>query len=106
MNTLLYKNKYRIPSARVPWWDYGANGRYFVTICTQNRECFFGMLGGINPRARIQRVKAVNICAGAQEIHFRCIRSSVLESDMLQFEVELHGTVIGVHYIHQMPSIL
>lgn len=40
----LYKNKYRIPSTRASWWDYGANGRYFVTICTQNRECFFGMV--------------------------------------------------------------
>ncbi len=40
----LYKNKYRIPSTRASWWDYGANGRYFVTICTQKRECFFGMV--------------------------------------------------------------
>jgi len=23
-------------------WDYPWNGAYFVTICTQNRECFFG----------------------------------------------------------------
>ena len=38
----LYKNKYRIPSARAPWWNYAANGWYFVTSCTQNRECFFG----------------------------------------------------------------
>ena len=37
-----YKNKYRIPSARAQWWDYGWNGAYFITICTQNREHFFG----------------------------------------------------------------
>lgn len=37
-----FRNKYRIPSARLQAWDYGANGLYFVTICTQNRECFFG----------------------------------------------------------------
>lgn len=37
-----YLNKYRIASARAPFWDYGWNAAYFVTICTQNRECWFG----------------------------------------------------------------
>jgi REP element-mobilizing transposase RayT len=37
-----FKNIYRIPSARLQSWDYGANGAYFITICTQKREHFFG----------------------------------------------------------------
>ena len=37
-----YQNKYRIPSARLQNWDYGANGAYFITICTHNREHYFG----------------------------------------------------------------
>ena len=37
-----FQNKYRIPSARLQNWDYGAMGAYFITICTQNREHFFG----------------------------------------------------------------
>ena len=37
-----FKNKYRIPSARASWWDYGWTGAYFITICTQNREHYFG----------------------------------------------------------------
>lgn len=37
-----FKNKYRIPSARLQNWDYGNDGAYFITICTQNRVCFFG----------------------------------------------------------------
>lgn len=37
-----FQNKYRIASARAQWWDYGWNGAYFITICTQNREHFFG----------------------------------------------------------------
>ncbi|GAA4080807.1 transposase [Flavobacterium cheonanense] len=37
-----FKNKYRIPSARLQTWDYSNNGAYFITICTQNREHFFG----------------------------------------------------------------
>lgn len=37
-----YQGKYRIASARLQNWDYGWNAMYFVTICTQNRECYFG----------------------------------------------------------------
>jgi putative transposase len=38
----LFKNKYRIASARLQTLDYAANAMYFITICTANRECFFG----------------------------------------------------------------
>ncbi len=37
-----YQNKYRIPSARAPFWDYARNAAYFVTICTHQRKYFFG----------------------------------------------------------------
>jgi putative transposase len=37
-----FNNKYRVASARAQWWDYGWNGAYFITICTANREHFFG----------------------------------------------------------------
>ena len=37
-----FNNKYRIESARAPWWDYGRSGAYFITICTKNREHYFG----------------------------------------------------------------
>ena len=37
-----FQNKYRIPSARLQNWDYGSPGLYFITICTKNREHFFG----------------------------------------------------------------
>ena len=38
----LYKNKYRIESTRLKDWDYSRDGYYFVTICTQDKKCFFG----------------------------------------------------------------
>jgi len=37
-----FQNKYRISSIRAQWWDYGWNGAYFITICTQNRRHYFG----------------------------------------------------------------
>jgi REP element-mobilizing transposase RayT len=42
MSNEKYLNKYRIPSARLQGYDYGANGAYFVTICTQKRRHYFG----------------------------------------------------------------
>lgn len=40
----LYKNQYRNESTRAPWWNYGWNGAYFVTICIKNREHHFGKI--------------------------------------------------------------
>jgi putative transposase len=37
-----FNNKYRIPSARLAIWDYSHPGFYFITICTKNRNHFFG----------------------------------------------------------------
>lgn len=37
-----FQNKYRISSSRLQNWDYGWNAAYFVTICTKNREPYFG----------------------------------------------------------------
>jgi hypothetical protein len=42
MTTEKYKNRYRIASARAAWWSYDWAGAYFITICTKNREHFFG----------------------------------------------------------------
>jgi putative transposase len=37
-----FRNKYRVPSARLKNWDYGTNGAYFITICTKEIQYFFG----------------------------------------------------------------
>ena len=38
----LFREKYRIKSARLCGWDYSLNGVYLVTICTHDREHHFG----------------------------------------------------------------
>jgi putative transposase len=37
-----FKGQYRIPSARANWWNYSNMALYFVTICTNNRQFYFG----------------------------------------------------------------
>lgn len=42
MADILFQNRYRIPSIRLPRWNYAGHGTYFVTICTNNRTPWFG----------------------------------------------------------------
>lgn len=37
-----FNNRYRIASTRMQNWDYAWNASYFVTICTQDRNHYFG----------------------------------------------------------------
>ena len=39
-----FQSKYRISSTRLQNWDYGWSAAYFLTICTKNRECYFGYI--------------------------------------------------------------
>jgi putative transposase len=40
----LFKDLYRIPSARLQNWDYRRGAWYFVTICTRKHVCSFGQV--------------------------------------------------------------
>lgn len=42
MNTEYFEGKKGRKSTRLPHWNYVENGWYFVTMCTSNRENFFG----------------------------------------------------------------
>ena len=46
-----FLQKYRIPSSRLQNYDYSQNGYYFITICTKDREHYFGQItdGKIQP---------------------------------------------------------
>ncbi|MFH1427861.1 MAG: transposase [Patescibacteria group bacterium] len=54
----LFNNKYRVESIRLKGWDYSWPGLYFLTICTKNRELFFG---GIKSEYFNKSIKAANI---------------------------------------------
>ena len=43
---LRFRNRYRIPSARLASWDYRWTGVYHVTICTLGRIGWFGEITG------------------------------------------------------------
>ena len=41
-----FRKKYRIPSSRAPFWEYGWSAAYIVTICTVDKHCYFGRVAG------------------------------------------------------------
>lgn len=45
MTEVKFKDRYRIASARAAWHDY-LGGAYFVTICTHDKEYYFGRIVG------------------------------------------------------------
>ena len=65
----LYKNKYRVESARLQSWDYSADGFYFITICTQNRACLFGQI--VNGHMRLSGVGEIVLREWNQSFEIR-----------------------------------
>lgn len=52
-----FRNKYRVESARLKHYDYSSNGEYFITICTKNREYFFGeIINGVMKLSEIGKI--------------------------------------------------
>src|SRR5438270_2567195 len=57
----LFREQYRIESARKPHWDYTLPGWYFVTICTQQKKPYFGRV--VNATVNLSSVgKYVDAC--------------------------------------------
>jgi hypothetical protein len=52
-----FKGKYRTESARLQGWDYGCDAAYFITICTKNREPYFGSIK--NGKMQVSSVGAI-----------------------------------------------
>ena len=93
-----YKNKYRIPSARLQGYDYGQNGAYFITICTKNRNHYFGEIVS-TPGSETQNVasqRATRIGAIANEYwknipeHF----PFVLPDEFIVMPNHIHGILV------------
>jgi putative transposase len=84
-----YKGKYRNESARLQNWDYGSNAAYFITICTNDREHFFGEIN--NNKMWISPAGAI-----AYVLWFE-IKNHVKNIDLGEFIVmpnHIHGILI------------
>lgn len=85
----LFKDKYRIESARLKGWNYSGNGYYFVTICTRNKECLMGdVLNGVIKLSPIGEIVSQEWQKTEQ------IRSNVSLDAWIVMPNHLHGIIV------------
>ena len=92
-----YKNKYRSESARATWWNYGWAGAYFITICTKNRNHYFGIINS-EPAPNQQENKMIlSNCGILADIFWHQIPHHAKNIELGAFVVmpdHLHGILI------------
>ncbi len=67
-----YQEKYHRQSIRLPGYDYSQNGGYFITVCTQNRNCLFG--GIVDRQMQLNDAgQTARQCWQAIPEHFPCV---------------------------------
>jgi len=84
-----FQNKYRIQSARQQKWDYRSIGAYFITICTRDRESYFGKITN-----GIMTLSGVGILA---DVFWHEIKNHEKNVDLGEFVVmpnHIHGILI------------
>ncbi len=95
-----YQNKYRIPSARLQTWDYGSDAAYFVTICTKNREHFFGEI--VDTLVETQYIASLQPTEIGKFVAQEWIKTPELRPDM---NLELGEFVVMPNHFHGIMII-
>ncbi|WP_035841994.1 transposase [Crocinitomix catalasitica] len=111
-----FQNKYRIESTRLQNWDYRWDGAYFITICTKNRDHYFGkiingkmVLSNIGVLANVfwheiknhtKNVKLGEFVVMPDHIHGVLI----LKGNKIENEIENHGSTDNmIEALHATP---
>ncbi|PIV09135.1 transposase [Candidatus Roizmanbacteria bacterium CG02_land_8_20_14_3_00_36_15] len=85
---------------RLRKYDYSKSGYYYVTVCTQNRECIFGniVINIVGARRNAPKIMKLN--------EYGLIVNNVLESLSKHHPVELDTYQIMPNHIHMIVIIL
>ena len=98
MNAGLFKNKYRIASARYKGWNYADDGFYFVTICTKNRKLFFGSVKDYE-----MELNDVGKIVADEWQNTAKIRNNILLDEWIIMPNHLHGILIINNHTVETP---
>ena len=100
----LFQNKYRISSARLQSWNYANAGMYFITICTKNRECYFGEITTNHGRDAMHGVSTTTLKPTeiGKIAHDEWFNTPHLRPDM---NLELGEFVVMPNHIHGIICI-
>ena len=78
-------------SMRLPHYDYGQSGAYFVTICTLSRECLFGQIVGDE-----MRLSEAGALARREWLRSAEMRREIMLDEYIVMPNHLHGIVFIV----------
>jgi len=84
-----FRDRYRIPSIRLPNWDYSDSGYYFITICTKNKNEYFGEI--VNDKNYLSEIgKITEKCWIEIPAHFPCVKLD----EFVMMPNHIHGIII------------
>lgn len=87
-----FQNRYRIESTRLKDWDYGSDAIYFVTICTQDREHYFGKI--TNGKMELNEIGKL--------VQNEWLKSAEIRADM---NLELGEFIVMPNHFHGLITI-
>ncbi|MFN3590383.1 MAG: hypothetical protein ACK4UP_13445, partial [Spirosomataceae bacterium] len=105
--SILFNNKYRVPTARLQNWNYANEAMYFITICAKNRENYFGKIILETQSVETQCIETQCIAslqptAIGQIAHSEWYKTIELRPDM---NLELGEFVVMPNHIHGIVII-
>ena len=81
----LFQDKYRIKSNRRPFWDYSGFGWYFITICTQNMEHYFGTI--VDDKMKLNELGKI-------------VNDELLKTAQIRENVQLDEFIVMPNHVH------
>src|SRR3989344_2850711 len=85
----LFRKRYRTDSMRLPGRDYSQPGRYFVTVCTKDRNCWFGSI-----RRDIVSLNDIGCIAADELQRTASIRPEIIIDRWIVMPNHLHAIII------------
>lgn len=93
----LFADKYRVITNRLTYWDYSNEGCYFITICTKDREYYFGEIENVTPQEAVLRPTIIGEYVSAE-----WAKTSLIRADM---NLRLGEFVVMPNHFHALIII-
>ena len=87
----MFNNRYKVEPNRLQYWDYSANGYYFITICVDNRESILG------------EIKNSEMILSA---YGEIVRNEIIKMNDYHVRANIHEWVVMPNHIHLLIELM
>lgn len=100
----LFRNKYKISSSRLQTWNYANEGMYFITICTANKEHFFGEIitSSVERQCTASQYPKMDLSEIGKIAALEWYKTKELRPDM---NIDLDAFIVMPNHIHGIIAI-